>query len=211
MDKTYIFDLDQTLYPYHSDIIVQIDEKIALYCQKIFSCSYDEAHAIRQKYYLKYGATLTGLMVEHQVDIHGFLDDVHNINYDSLVFCDELYNALSTLVGRKIIYTNGTYEHAVRVLEKRGLSDLFLSENIYDIRRADLSPKPCPKAFELFLKTYNISPQNAVFFDDNVHNVQTAQTFGITSWIIREQADISSSNDNHHQTIYNLAGFLKDC
>lgn len=207
--KTFIFDLDRTLYPYASDILPQVDEKIAVYCQKICDVPLKTAHTIRKKYYTLYGTTLTGLIKEYNVNPDDFLDDVHHINYDSLKPCIRLTDALSQLSGRKIIYTNGTKQHALNVLNKRGIGHIF--EAIHDIRAANLQAKPCKNAFSDFIKEYNIIPSETIFFDDSHANTKTAKALGLYSVHVLEGKTPSPHDyykDHSHETIYSLTHYL---
>ncbi len=210
--KTFVFDLDRTLYPYASDILSQVDDKIALYCQKICNVDLKKAHKIRKKYYTLYGATLTGLIKEHKVNPDDFLNDVHHVNYDSLKPCVQLTTALSKINGRKIIYTNGTKQHALNVLNKRGISHFF--NDIHDIRAANLRAKPCKNAFSEFMAHYNIIPNETIFFDDSNMNTKTAKDLGIHSVHVLEGKKPSPhdySKDHSHETIYSLARYLGRC
>lgn len=209
--STFIFDLDRTLYPYSSNVLPQVDEKIALYCQKICQVDLETAHNIRKQYYYTYGATLTGLIKEYHIDADDFLDYVHSdIDYTDLQPCSELIEVLMNLKGQKIIYTNGTKHHAMNVLKQRNLINIF--DDIHDIRASNLHPKPSADAFHAFINKYKITPNNAVFFDDSLFNTQTAKELGIYSVQVLEQ---EIPNIHHHcerrcdETIYSLAEYLR--
>ena len=205
--NTFIFDLDQTLYPYNSQIIRHIDTKIALYCQNIFKVSLAEAQIIRENYFRLYGTTLGGLLQETNIDAEDYLDFVHDVDYSDLNICPYLEASLKNLTGRKIIYTNATTEHAQRVLEKRGIAGYF--ENIFDIRHSGFRAKPCPSAFQDFIKKYHIPPKTSVFFDDNIANIRTAKQLGITAYHIREgEIPDNAIQDTEFPIIYNMAEFL---
>lgn len=205
--NTFIFDLDQTLYPYSSQIICHIDAKIALYCQNIFQVSLDEAQIIRENYFRLYGTTLGGLQRERNIDAEHYLDFVHDVDYSELNFCENLKKSLENLEGRKIIYTNATKEHAKRILEKRRITEHF--EDIFDIRHSGFRAKPCPNAFQDFIKTYHIHPQMSIFFDDNLANIRTAHGLGIKAYHIREgEIPPNNTQETEFPIIYNMAEFL---
>lgn len=59
----------------------------------------------------------------------------------------------------------------------------FASENIMYSGKCGLA-KPHPAFFELFLKTYNLKPEECLFIDDQPENIVTAQELGmhIVQW-----------------------------
>ena len=201
----FIFDLDQTLYPKASNIIKQIDNRIGAYCARIMNVSFEEGCRIGWKMNDDYGSTLGGLKVQYpHIDAAHYLEDVHNVDYSELTICHNLKGTISSLQGRKIIYTNGTKAHAERVLEKRGLTNLF--EDIHDIEAANHIAKPCPNAFKEFINLYNIDICKSVFFDDNHNNVKTAEKLGISSFHVLE----GEQHSEGCSSIKNLALFLKE-
>jgi putative hydrolase of the HAD superfamily len=208
--KNFIFDLDRTLYPYASNVLPQIDNKIALYCKKICNVSLTQAHEIRLKYYKQYGATLTGLINEYHIDPDDFLDYVHDVDYHDIVPCQKLTDTLSQIKGCKIIYTNSTQKHTFNVLKKRNLVGFF--DAIHDIRSVGLQPKPCPTAFGQVMDSHNFNPHETIFFDDSLANTKTAKQMGVYAVHVLEgktampadTADISQCDT----TIYSLARYL---
>ncbi len=68
--KTWIFDLDNTLYPGGSRVWPQIDLRITLFLSNFFGLDGLSARALQKHYYYRYGTTLNGLMAEHGIDPH---------------------------------------------------------------------------------------------------------------------------------------------
>lgn len=200
--KYFIFDLDQTLYPKASNIIKQIDRRIGAYCALLMDIPFEEGCRIGWKMNEDFGSTLGGLKREYKVDAEGYLHYVHDVDYSELFICDKLKKAISALDGRRYIYTNGTKRHAKNVLEKRDLHHYF--DDIYGIEEADHAAKPCPDAFRAFLNHYNIDPQYAVFFDDNIKNIQTAENLGMTAFHVLE----GEPAEEGCTSIRNLSEFL---
>ena len=182
--KYFIFDLDQTLYPKASNIIKQIDHRIGDYCARLMDVPFEEGCRIGWKMNDDFGSTLGGLKREYKVDAEDYLQYVHDVDYSELFICKRLKKAIHLLDGQRYIYTNGTKLHARNVLEKRDLHHYF--DDIYGIEEADHAAKPCPDAFKRFLHHYNIDPEYAVFFDDNLKNVQTAENLGIMAFHVLE-------------------------
>ncbi|RUU69085.1 pyrimidine 5'-nucleotidase, partial [Mesorhizobium sp. M2C.T.Ca.TU.009.01.2.1] len=64
----WVFDLDNTLYPHHSNLFAQIDVKMTAYVGELLTLSRDEARKLQKELYLEYGTTLNGLMKRHGID-----------------------------------------------------------------------------------------------------------------------------------------------
>ncbi len=78
--RTWVFDLDNTLYPHHSNLFSQIDVKMTGYIANLLQLPRDEARKVQKQFYLEYGTTLRGLMELHQIDPDDFLEKVHDID-----------------------------------------------------------------------------------------------------------------------------------
>jgi len=63
---TWVFDLDNTLYPADCDLWPKIDARITLFLAHLFGLDGMSSRALQKYYYLRYGTTLRGLMVDHQ-------------------------------------------------------------------------------------------------------------------------------------------------
>ena len=179
---TWIFDLDLTLYGPEANIMAQVRDRIALFVEKHFNIGSDEAHKIRHTYWKKYGTTLGGLMAEHKVDPNGYLDFVHDVDMDLLRPDADLRRQITSLPGRKIIFTNADAPYAERVLAARGLDNLF--EDIFDIHRMQHVPKPAVESYDNLCAQLDINPARALFVEDSVHNLLPAKALGMTTiWL----------------------------
>lgn len=184
----WIFDLDLTLYAPEHGIMGQVRERIATYVERFFDIGSDEAHRIRHDYWQRYGTTLGGLMTEHGVDPHGYLDFVHDVDLSALEPCEALRTGIESLPGRKLIFTNADLPYAERVLAARGLTGLF--EDVFDIHRMDHRPKPSPGSYETLCSAFAIDPAAALFIEDSVQNLAPAKAMGMTTiWIDHEFED----------------------
>jgi putative hydrolase of the HAD superfamily len=207
---TWIFDLDLTLYQPEANIMAQVRDRIALFVEGYFKVGSDEAHQIRHSYWRKYGTTLGGLMAEHKVDPHGYLDFVHDVDLSKLVPCGDLRAHIGALPGRKLIFTNADLPYAQRVLAARGLDDLF--EDIFDIHRMEHRPKPDPVSYHAFCDQLGVTPQNALFVEDSAHNLVPAKALGMTTiWVKHDgEADSSGHEDHIDHEISDLTDWLAD-
>ena len=128
---TWIFDLDNTLYPAKADLFALIDVKMGEFIQGLLGCDQHVARETQKRYFMEHGTTLSGLMHHHGIEPHDFLDYVHDISMDRLEVDADLNAHIAALPGRRLIFTNGDATYAGRVLDKLGLGDAF--ELIHDI------------------------------------------------------------------------------
>ena len=115
--RTWVFDLDNTLYPPHIRLFDQIEALMREFMSRELGVDHETADRLRSKYWEQYGTTLAGLMVEHNVDPDQFLYEVHQINFDVLPSYPGLAKRITALPGRKIIYTNGPRIKKIVILD----------------------------------------------------------------------------------------------
>ena len=193
---SWIFDLDNTLYPASTDLFGLIDVRMGEYIQRLIGCDADEARRIQKHYFREHGTTLSGLMASHGVDPHEFLAFVHDIEMDALAEDRRLIEAVARLPGRKLIFTNGDEPYARRVLAKLGLSKSF--EAIHDIHACAYHPKPRPESYSAMCAALNVDPETALFVEDMSRNLAPAKLLGMTTvWVNNgsEQASHQASPD----------------
>lgn len=179
---TWIFDLDNTLYPASCDLFGLIDERMTAYVGRLKGVDRHEARAIQKALFHEHGTTLSGLMRTHDIDPHEFLAFVHDIEMDVLAEDRRIVAALALLPGRKLIFTNGDAAYAGRVLAKLGLSDSF--EAIHDIHACAYQPKPYPSAYAAMCAALAVTPATALFVEDMVRNLKPAKALGMTTvWV----------------------------
>lgn len=193
---TWIFDLDLTLYPPEADIMSQVRDRIALFVEDYFKIGSEEAHGIRHRYWKQYGTTLGGLMAEHGVDPHGYLDFVHDVDLAKLTPCHDLRAHIAALPGRKLIFTNADLPYAQRVLAARGLENVF--EDIFDIHRMQHRPKPDPVSYQAFCDQLDIAPESALFVEDSAHNLVPAKAMGMTTIWVKHDGEADSGGHHDH-------------
>jgi putative hydrolase of the HAD superfamily len=190
---TWIFDLDLTLYAPEHNIMEQVRDRIALFVEDYFDIDSEAAHKIRHAYWKSYGTTLGGLMAEHGVDLHAYLDFVHDVDLSLLKPCPRLRAGLEALPGRKLIFTNADAPYAERILKARGLDDLF--EGMVDIHAMNHRPKPDPASYALFCTAFGVRPETALFVEDSVHNLEPAHSMGMTTVWINHSSDGESGGN----------------
>src|SRR3984885_3181321 len=215
---TWVFDLDNTLYPHHLNLWQQVDVRIRDYIVDFLKITHDEAFRLQKDYFRRYGTTMRGLMEEHGLQPDAFLEMVHQIDHSPLTPNPALGAAIEKLSGRKLILTNGTREHADAVLERLGIGRHF--EAVFDIRAAELEPKPRPQVYERFLKRHSVDPARAAMFEDLARNLEVPHALGMTTVLVvpegarvvlREDWELAGRDAPHVDHVTDdLSGFLRD-
>ena len=141
--ETWLFDLDNTLYPVESGFMSEIERRMTDFVAKVTGLERGEAYKLQKSYLAEHGLTLKGLMIHHGVDPKEFHAIFHDLSLEGLAHDADLLAALERLPGRRLIFTNADDVHAERVLERLGLSHLF--DDVFHIGSADYLPKPSPR------------------------------------------------------------------
>jgi putative hydrolase of the HAD superfamily len=214
---TWIFDLDNTLYPATCNLFAEVDHRMGAYIAKTIGVPYEHARHLQKVYYRQFGTTLAGLMKVHKLPPGPFLEYVHDIDLSAVADMPELAAAIAALPGRRLIFTNGSRRHAENVARRLGVLELF--EDICDIAALDYVPKPETAAFDRLMKLHAIAPARAAMFEDMPHNLEVASSLGMTTVLvhsdyvdhpaqlkIREWRELP---DHVHYLTRDLTAFLK--
>ncbi len=214
---TWIFDLDNTLYPHHLNLWQQVDGRIRDYIAQLLNITEDEALRLQKDYYKRYGTPMRGLMTEHGMRPDDFLDFVHQIDHSPLEPNPALGDALEKLPGRKLILTNGTRQHADAVIRRLEIDRHF--EDVFDILAAELEPKPSRTTYERFLARHDVDPASAAMFEDLARNLTVPHALGMTTVLVvpggtrevfREDWELEGRDAAHVDHVTDdLSGFLQ--
>ena len=180
--QTWVFDLDNTLYPAECDLFAQVDRKMGEYIATFLGVPYPYARHLQKSYYRQFGTTLSGLMQVHKMDPKPFLDYVHDIDLTPVSESPALAASIDQLPGRKLIFTNGSVRHAERVAGKLGVLHLF--DGIHDIVACDYVPKPHAPAYAGFVKSFGVEAATAAMFEDLPHNLEQPHVLGMTTVLV---------------------------
>jgi putative hydrolase of the HAD superfamily len=215
--ETWVFDLDNTLYPHHLNLWQQVDDRIRSYVAGFLKVSKDEAFRVQKDYYKRYGTTMRGMMAEHGMKPDDYLDYVHQIDHSPLTPNPTLGAALKKLPGRKLILTNGTRKHADAVMKKLAVHEHF--EDVFDIVAAELEPKPSAGTYERFLERHDVDASKAAMFEDLARNLEAPHALGMTTVLVvpegtrevfREDWELEGRDAPHVDHLTDdLAGFLQ--
>ena len=207
---TWIFDLDNTLYPASSNLFERVSKRMTYFIQKEFQLEEEPARDLQRKMFRKYGTTMRGLMTEYDIDAEEFLHFVHDIDVSDMNKDPELAELLSKLPGRRLIYTNGSVPHAKRITGQLGIEHLF--EDIFDIVASRFVPKPAPEPYDEMINRFNVDPKRSLMVEDMAKNLRPAADLGMITVWLRHSKDWSSEGSvggHIHHEIDDLKLWLK--
>ena len=202
--ETFIFDLDNTLYPPAVRLFDQIELRMTAYVMDALGVDKAKADFLRKHYWQKHGTTLAGLMREHGVDPGPYLDDVHDISFAALEPDPVLAERIGALDGRKIVYTNGPAPYARKVLKARGLAESF--EAVFGIEHAKFKPKPERGAFEEILDQFGAAAGAAAMFEDDARNLEAPKAMGMRTVHVAPEAKPAPHIDFHTDDLSHFLG-----
>lgn len=207
--ETWLFDLDNTLYPASCNLFEQVQVRMNQYICERLSLDLEGAAELRRRYFREHGTTMLGLMKINGVDPHEFMDFVHDVDLACVPENPELVAAFERLPGRKLIFTNGSVPHAERLIRHLGIHSHF--SGIFDIVAAEFSPKPAAAVYREVLRRYEVDPRTALMIEDMARNLAPAAELGMTTAWVRNGIDWAAEEadrDYIHHVIDDLAGFL---
>jgi putative hydrolase of the HAD superfamily len=202
---TWLFDLDNTLYPLESGLAARMSPRITDFVETLTGLPRVDALALQKRYLAEHGLTLKGLIDHHGVDPDVYHATFHDIPLDCLAADPALRAALLRLPGRRLIFTNSDAIHTDRVVDALGLTGLF--EGVFHIGSAAFAPKPSVAAFERIIAAHAITPQTTAFFEDAEPNLKPAFDLGMTTVLVGAHAAASQAPFVHYRT-ETLAPFL---
>jgi len=208
--KYWLFDLDNTLYSGKTKVFEQVDKRMSKYISEKLNVRIEEAKEIQKSYFYQYNTTLNGMIKNHNINANEFLDYVHDINVDFLKKDVQLIRELEKLNGKKIIFTNGSRNHAINITKRIGVEQYF--DDIFDITDADFIPKPSIEPYKKLVEKHKIDPKLSVFIEDIARNLKPAYEMGMkTVWIENDEPWAKKYSDSEfiNYKTNNLAEFLK--
>jgi len=183
---TLFFDLDDTLFPPKNGLWLAIRDRMRRYLIERMGFSPEEVDTLRHEYFVTYGTTLRGLLINHpeRVNADDFLAFVHDIPLRDYIQPDpSLRSLLLSLPQRRWIFTNSDDRHARRVLNMLGVSDCF--DGIIDIRALEYACKPVEDAYPRALALAGEKdPARCLLFDDAPRNLAPARALGFCTVLV---------------------------
>jgi putative hydrolase of the HAD superfamily len=209
--ETWIFDLDNTLYPASCRLFDQIHLRMTRFVADRLKLTPEAALTVQKTYFREHGTTLRGLMTVDRIDPDDFLAFVHEVDLSSVPRDPILVAALAALPGRKIVHTNGSRRHAERLLDHLGIAASFCG--IVDIAAADYQPKPALAGYYTLLRQHQVTPATALMAEDMAKNLVPAAALGMTTAWVRNPIDwaaAGSEGDHIDHVVDDLGRFLTD-
>lgn len=158
------------------------------FVQREVGLTREQADALRHAYWLRYGATMLGLVRHHGVEAHRFLRETHDFHVEELVRIERgLATALARLPGRKVLITNSPGAYAGRVLRQAGLHrHLRVRYPIEQLRlHGQFRPKPSVSMLRVVLAREGLAGRpnagRAVLVDDSAANLKAARAAGFST------------------------------
>lgn len=182
--KVWLFDLDNTLHHATPHIFPHINRSMRDYIERHLGVDRHEATRIRQDYWVRYGATLLGLMRHHDTDADHFLRETHRFPdlERMVVFERPVIHALRRLPGRKLIFSNAPRHYAEAILDITGLGACF--DAVYSVENVRYQPKPMPAGFRTLLRAERLDPHRCIMVEDSLPNLIAAKKLGMaTVWV----------------------------
>jgi putative hydrolase of the HAD superfamily len=186
--RTWIFDLDNTLHNARPHVFPHINQLMTQYLQSTLGLDADAAGELRRHYWMRYGATLLGLMRHHGTDPAHFLTETHRFPDlgRMLVREPQLRATLTRLPGRKFIFSNAPVHYSRAVLKALRIADLF--DAVFSIERTRYRPKPDAHGFLRLTRAQHLRARRCIMVEDMLENLRTAKKLGMkTVWVSREQ------------------------
>lgn len=178
-----LFDLDQTLYPRESGLQQEVGRRIQTWLRDHLALTWDEAGRLRRDYFIRYGTTLNGLIVEKDIDPRDYLTFVHDIPVETYLKPDPaLATMLAALPLRRAVYTNATQEYSWRVLGVLSVGDCF--ERVIGIEDVGLRNKLYREAYEHALALLGAQGHKCIMVEDSTRNLRAAKALGLTTMLV---------------------------
>ena len=182
--RTWLFDLDNTLHNATPHIFPHINRSMRQYIERHLGVDESEATRIRQEYWIRYGATLRGLMRHHGTDPKHFLWETHQFPdlRRMLDFEKPMLHILRKLPGKKILFSNAPRHYTDAILEMTGLGRCFSAT--YSVENLRFQPKPMLAGFRTLLRAEHLDPKHCIMVEDSLPNLISAKKLGMkTVWV----------------------------
>jgi putative hydrolase of the HAD superfamily len=188
--RVWLFDLDNTLHDASQASMQGINAGMTAYIARELGLPEAEADSLRRHYWVRYGATLLGLVRHHGVQVPHFLHHTHLLPGLEQRVRGHAHDvaALQRLRGRKFILTNAPAAYAARVLGVLGIAHCFDGViAIEDMHMfGQLRPKPDARMLRRTAARLGVAPSRCVLVEDTLEHQKSARRVGMTTvWMQR--------------------------
>jgi len=188
--SVWLFDLDNTLHDASHASFRHLNERMTAYIVQELGIGPAEADELRRRYWLRYGATLLGLIRHHGVKAKHFLHQTHLLPGLEARVRGHVHDfaALRKLRGRRYILTNAPQDYTARVLGVLGIAHWF--DGVIAIEQmhmfGQLRPKPDARMLRRTAARLRVHPSRCVLVEDTLEHQKAARRVGMkTVWMQR--------------------------
>jgi putative hydrolase of the HAD superfamily len=188
MRRLALFDLDDTLYPSSCGLWPVLVRRMERYMIERLGIAAQSVPEMRRRYLAGFGSTFNGLRHEYNLDTVEYLAFVHDVPLEQFIQPDpRLGEMLGRLPLEKAIFTNADAPHARRVLAALSIAEHF--PLIVDVHSMGFLNKPDPRAYEFVLAQAGAQPDECIFVDDRLANLQPAAAMGMLTVLVNDGAN----------------------
>jgi putative hydrolase of the HAD superfamily len=188
--RVWLFDLDDTLHDASHAVMGELRDSMTAYIEQHLDVDRARADELRRGYWLRYGATLLGLVRHHGVSAAHFLHHTHRLpGLEARVRSPAADRAaLRRLPGVRLILTNAPRAYALRVLGALGITHWF--DDVISVEDmamfGHLRPKPDTRMFRRVLARLRVAPGRCTLVEDSLEHQKAARRLGLrTVWMQR--------------------------
>jgi putative hydrolase of the HAD superfamily len=188
--RVWLFDLDNTLHDASHASAGPTNAAMTQYIIDHLGLAHDDAQALREHYWIHYGATMLGLVRHHGVQADHFLEATHALPGLEARLRTSAHDraALRRLAGRKFILTNAPRSYALRVLKALRLHDCF--DGVISVEDMVMfghhRPKPDARMFRALAARLKVPAYRCVVVEDTLAHQRSARRVGMrTVWMQR--------------------------
>jgi putative hydrolase of the HAD superfamily len=188
--QVWLFDLDDTLHDAGRAVMGELRAAMGAYMERELRLTREDADALRQRYFKRYGATLLGLVRHHGVKPAHFLHDTHRLPGLEQRVSGHRHDfaAIRRLRGTRLILTNAPRAYALRVLRALRIEHLF--DGVITIEDMSmfgvLRPKPDARMLRALVARLRVAPSRCVLVEDTLVHQKAARRVGLrTVWLLR--------------------------
>jgi putative hydrolase of the HAD superfamily len=176
-------DLDDTLYPVDAGVMKAVGDRINRFMCEYVDIPPEVAPHVRNYFHEQYGTSLRGLMLHYGIDPEIYLDFVHDLPLADYIRPNPaLDDMLTSLCLTRVIVTNASREHALRVLDLLGVRQRF--GRIVDVRDFGFHCKPHRAAYERSLQLVGARAEECIIVEDSARNLAPARAMGMLGVLV---------------------------
>lgn len=184
MSPVWLFDLDNTLHDANCHIFPHINRAMTEYLARRLGLGLEEASALRRHYWLRYGATLRGMVRNHGERPQDFLAATHQFPdlAGMVVFNHALLAHLRHLPGRKYIFSNAPRHYVDAILRITGLGRVM--DGSFAVEDLGYQPKPQIRSYRAVLRRLRVPASRCIMVEDTAENLRPAKQLGMHTILI---------------------------